>query len=109
MNFADAFESDEPYEVLRGSPTLTFVIEDVEQALPYNGFAQGVYREGIIELHFSEGVLTIRGVHLRELWRCLQLQDVRSVQCKTCDCDDELSITAITWEPTDNEEDEIPY
>ncbi|MGB0372014.1 MAG: hypothetical protein ACPGN3_11820 [Opitutales bacterium] len=91
------FEEDEAYELYAGCPTLSFRIEDREESVPYSSFNKGLYELGEIRLKFDKGSLVIRGKNLRDLWRHLQLQDVRFVKCNDADPSQDVLISSIAW------------
>ena len=90
-------EEEEAYETLPGCPTLTFPLQNFEQALPYYSFKSANYQKDRIVIEFEAGTLTISGASLSELWRHLQVQDVRSVKCYWSGIDDEIRINSIEW------------
>lgn len=73
-------ECDEPYEVSPGCPTVTFELADGPLMLPWSSFASGILREGRIELNFQEWRVEIEGRNLGEVWKLLQMQDLRVIR-----------------------------
>lgn len=72
-------KSDEPYEVAPGCPTITFDLGDESLMLAYSSFVSGNFEGGRIELCFQEWRIEIEGAHLGEVWRMLQMQDLREL------------------------------
>ena len=72
-------ESDEPFEVSVGCPTITFDLTDESLMLPWSSFGSGVFKDSRIELRFQEWRVEIEGRCLGEIWRLLQTQDVRCI------------------------------
>jgi hypothetical protein len=69
----------EPFEVTVGCPTVTFELESGALMLPWSSFSSG-FREGDqIRLNYSEWQIEIIGSGLGELWKLLQLQDLRQM------------------------------
>lgn len=91
------FDEDEAYELYGGCPTLSFEIDDREESVPYSSFNKGVFEHGEIRLKFDKGSLVIRGKNLRDLWRHLQLQDVRFVKCNNADPSQDVLVTSLSW------------
>lgn len=97
MTLEPQFDTDEAYELYSGCPTLTFLIEDKEQSLPYHSFKHGIFEKDTIRVQFEAGELVIRGRHLQELWAHLQLQDVRLVKCNELVDNEDLQVVRIVW------------
>ena len=104
MNASKFLDEEEAFEVMPGCPTLTFVLEDEELAVPYQSFQSAVFRKDEIELTFSSGVLTIEGHCLSSLWRHFQLLDVRRIQCLKSHDPEEPSISSLCWEESSEED-----
>lgn len=73
-------ESDEPFEVYVGCPTITFDLTDESLMLPWSSFASGVFKDGRIELIFQEWRVQIEGAELGEAWKLLRMQDLRGLR-----------------------------
>lgn len=76
----EELRSDEPYEVAAGCPTITFELADGSLMLGYSSFASGQFKGGRIELGFQDWRIEIEGDNLTEVWRLLQMQDLRAVR-----------------------------
>lgn len=72
--------SDEPYEVAPGCPTLTFNLGNESLMFPYSSFTSGKFKKDSIELMFQEWRVEIEGNYLLDLWKLLQLQEIRSLK-----------------------------
>lgn len=72
-------KSDEPYEVAPGCPTITFDMGNKSLMLPYSSFVSGSFKGDRIELLFQEWQVEIEGGELAEVWRLLQMQDLRQL------------------------------
>ena len=70
-------KSDEPYEVAPGCPTISFDLGGESLMLAYSSFASGNFKGGRIELIFQEWRVEIEGANLEEVWKMLQMQDLR--------------------------------
>lgn len=68
------------FTMTEGTPTVTFVSEQVQRMLPYHSFVRGRFEGGRITLHFGDLLVIVDGESLEELWEGLQLQDVRIVR-----------------------------
>jgi hypothetical protein len=79
-------ESDEPYEVASGCPTITFDLEGESLMLAYSSFVSGSFKGDRIELIFQEWRVEIEGENLGEVWKLLQMQDVRGLKLSTGKC-----------------------
>ena len=102
-------EENEPYQLAPGCPTLTFTIAEKERMVPYHSFKQGTFDRKAIRLVFQAGMLMIHGCKLLELWKHLQLQDVRSVRCNEKADEGDIRVARIVWlteedEKTDQEQ-----
>ena len=73
-------KSDEPYEVSPGCPTISFDLGGESLMLAYSSFASGNFKGDRIELIFQEWRVEIDGKNLGEVWKLLQMQDLR-VMC----------------------------
>lgn len=73
-------KSDEPYEVAPGCPTISFDLEDESLMLAYSSFVSACFKGDRIELHFQEWRIEIEGKELDDLWRLLQMQDMRALR-----------------------------
>ena len=60
-----------------GTPTVTVVLAGREHMLPWASFVDADLEGGRIRVRFTGWELTLQGRDLRELWREIQLQDVR--------------------------------
>lgn len=76
----EELRSDEPYEIAAGCPTITFELADGSLMLGYSSFASGQLKGGRIELGFQGWRIEIEGDNLTEVWRLLQMQDIRGVR-----------------------------
>lgn len=72
-------EIDEPFEVMPGCPTVCFKVGEEAMMLPWSAFSVGRFSKDRITLEFGERIVTVEGTLLEELWRVIQLQDVREV------------------------------
>lgn len=72
-------KSHEPYEVSPGCPTISFDLGQNSLMFSYSSFASGNFTGGRIELNFQDWLLEIDGRNLDEVWRLLQMQDLRCV------------------------------
>ncbi len=70
-------ECDEPYEASMGCPTVTFELTDRSLMLPWSSFASGSFNGGEIKLTFQKWEVKIVGIELDEVWKLLQMQDLR--------------------------------
>ena len=82
-------KSVEPYEVAPGCPTISFDLADGSLMLGYSSFASGQFVGGKIELGFQEWRIEIEGDNLAEVWRLLQMQDIRGVRRSESDSEGE--------------------
>lgn len=73
-------EVDEPFEVMPGCPTVCFKFGDEATMLPWSAFSAGRFSKDRITLEFGDRIVTVEGISLEELWRVIQLQDVREVR-----------------------------
>ena len=73
-------KSDEPYEVAPGCPTISFDLGGESLMLAYSSFVSGCFKCGRIELKFQEWRIEVEGSELGDVWRLLQMQDLR-VMC----------------------------
>jgi hypothetical protein len=80
-------KSDEPYEVAPGCPTISFDLGDESLMLAYSSFASGNFKGGRIELIFQEWRIEIDGENLGDVWKLLQMQDLRLVRLSSGKCD----------------------
>lgn len=70
-------ESSEPFEVSVGCPTITFELTEESLMLPWSSLACGSFKYGEIKLIFPTWEVKVVGVELDEVWKLLQMQDVR--------------------------------
>ncbi|MBB5353870.1 hypothetical protein HNR46_004134 [Haloferula luteola] len=68
------------FDIEVGTPTLTVELPGKQQMLPWSSFLGGDWEGNCIRLRFTGWELILHGRELRELWRELQLQDVRAVR-----------------------------
>ena len=81
MRLKDEFEVRECFEVEPGCPTLTVVWLSKETMIPWNQFSQGEFTPGEIALMFgSRLTVKICGDDLEEIWRAVQMQDLRRIR-----------------------------
>ena len=76
-------KSDEPYEVAPGCPTLTFNLGNESLMFPYSSFVSGSFKVCRILLLFQEWRIEIEGDNLAEVWRLLQMQDLRGLRASS--------------------------
>ena len=88
---------EDPFEITPGCPTLTYIIDKQEHAIPYHSFQQADLHGDTITVIFESGTLGIIGRNLKKLWRHLQMHDVRTVKCQTAAGEDAISISSINW------------
>lgn len=70
-------KSDEPYEVAPGCPTISFDLGGESLMLAYSSFARGKFKGDRIDLILQEWRIEIEGENLGEVWKLLQMQDLR--------------------------------
>lgn len=112
MRLKDEFEIRECYETEPGCPTLTIVLPDKETMVPWSQFSGGELLEEKISLHFGPSFyLHIHGTELEELWRVLQMQDLRRIRPSEESDNGSCQVSALTIEvPTEaNDEVEMPF
>ncbi|GAA5481999.1 hypothetical protein [Haloferula sargassicola] len=68
------------FDVEMGTPTLTVELPGKQQMLPWSSFLGCDWEGDCIRLRFTGWELVLHGRELRELWRELQLHDVRVVR-----------------------------
>ena len=73
-------KSDEPYEVTPGCPTISFDLGGESLMLAYSSFVSGCFKGNRIKLLFQEWRIEVEGSELGDVWRLLQMQDLR-VMC----------------------------
>ena len=70
-------QSDEPYEAAPGCPTISFDLGGESLMLAYSSFVSGCFKGDRIELLFQEWRIEVEGSELGDVWRLLQMQDLR--------------------------------
>ena len=87
-----------PYDLLPGSPTVTFVDTSCSLMLPYSAFTSGRWESERICLEFQGWNLEIHGKSLGTLWNSFQVQEVRDVRLSGCNAAKSgLEISSITF------------
>lgn len=88
-------KSEEPYEVAPGCPTISFDLGGESLMLSYSSFASGKFKGDWIELIFQEWRVEIEGENLGEVWKLLQMQDLRVICLSSEKCDGRLGTCEI--------------
>ena len=100
MNKKDA----ECFETEVGTPTLTVELEAESRMLPWGTFQDAVLNDEGVLLRLSPYEIRIEGDLLGDLWKSIQLQDVRVIRKLDSVADGETHVRSLSMEKIEPEE-----